>query len=179
VGHLLGPEVYIERTWSEFGPFHVTCPPTHCPPRQHARLAIALAPPVCPRGGLAGGRALEGAGGRRKAAGPPSPPPTGQFRVCPKMSPANWPIWVCPNPGHRQLGCVQRIWVCPKRPARRPSRRPPAAPKAPAPAYGGPGPGPRPSCSTYIFAQHISLLNIYLRFRARSCPIRPDIYLCS
>jgi hypothetical protein len=141
VGHLFGPEVYIERTWSKFGTFHVTCPLTHCPPRQHARLAIALAPPVCPWGGLDGRRAQEG----RRA---PSPPPTGPFRVCPNMSPANWPIWVCPKDlgVSKRSGCVQNGPLKPKPPP----PRPPSGPQGPRPAYGGPGPGPRPSCSKYI-----------------------------
>ena len=81
VGHLLGPEVYIERTWSKFGPFHVTLPPNPLPtpparPPRHRPCA-----PRLPSGGP--GRPV-GAGGRRRAqagAGrPPGPAPT-----------ANWP----------------------------------------------------------------------------------------
>jgi len=92
VGHRFGPEVDIERTWSKFGLFHVTCPPTHCPPRQRARLAIAPASPVCPPGAFDGRRAQAGAG-RLPC---PRPPPTGQFRVCPNLTPPTG-----------QFGCVQ------------------------------------------------------------------------
>ena len=71
--------------------------------------------PRLPPGGTLDGRRAQAGAGRLPC---PRPPPTGQFRVCPKLSPANWPVWGCP-----------KIWVCPKRPARRPA----AAPKAPRP----------------------------------------------
>jgi len=124
--------------------------------------------PRLPPGGTLDGRRAQAGAGRLPC---PRPPPTGQFRVCPKLSPANWPVWGCP-----------KIWVCPKRPARRPSAAPrprapvwapPSAPKAPRPADRGPAPGPGPSWSRYISGQGTG------RTPSRLGPILPDIYLCS
>ena len=78
VGHRFGPKVYLERTWSPFGPSHAT-------------FLVGF-------GCVQNLASMEGA--PAELGGVPN-------------RPANWPVWVCPEPAHRQLANWP-IWMSPQ-----------------------------------------------------------------
>ena len=144
--------------------------------------------PRLPSGGGLDGRRAQAGAGRLPC---PRPPPTGQFRVCPKLSPANWPVWVCPKPTPPtgqlrvcpkmgpptgQFGCVHNGPPGAHPPPlalARPSGRPPAPPRPQGRPTGVRGPVRARRGQNISFGQGRG------RTPSRFGPILPDIYLCS